>query len=80
MLFRSIEGEGRLEPAQPAPACIDLNAASREALQELPHIGPQRARAIEAGRPWEGAEGLDRLDGIGPAREADIRDSGMVCE
>ncbi|MFP4696294.1 endonuclease/exonuclease/phosphatase family protein [Thiohalospira sp.] len=75
-----VEGEDRPGRAQDAPACIDLNAASRQRLQDLPHIGPERARAIVDGRPWEGVEELDRIHGIGPAREADIRESGRACE
>lgn len=59
--------------------CIDLNASSVASLEQLPHIGPARAEAIVAGRPWSGSGELMRLDGIAAGRLADIRDSGRLC-
>lgn len=60
--------------------CIDLNASSAEHLEQLPHIGPARASAITEGRPWGSVEALTRIQGIGPARLADIRQSGLLCD
>ncbi|MCK2183598.1 endonuclease/exonuclease/phosphatase family protein [Halomonas getboli] len=59
--------------------CIDLNASPRAALESLPHIGPARAEAIVAGRPWAGSGELTRIDGIAAGRLADIRASDRLC-
>ena len=61
------------------PQCIDLNDASASRLDELPQVGPARAEDIIDARPYEGIEGLTRVDGLGPARVEDIESSGMVC-
>lgn len=63
-----------------AAGCVDLNRGSPGELEALPHIGPARAAAIVAGRPWAGSEELARLDGIAAGRLADIRDSGRLCQ
>jgi len=67
-------------PALPAPAgCVDVNAASLERLQDIVHIGPERARAIVELRPLASLEDLTRVSGIGPARLADIIEQGLAC-
>jgi predicted flap endonuclease-1-like 5' DNA nuclease len=59
--------------------CVDLNTAKREELQQIVHIGPVRATAIIAGRPWTSVDELVRIDGIGPSRLADIKEQGLAC-
>jgi competence protein ComEA len=45
---------------------LDLNHEAPEQLEALPGIGPARARAIVAGRPYCAVEELTRVPGIGP--------------
>ena len=45
---------------------LDPNHEQARALEALPGIGPARAEAIVAGRPYCGLEDLDRVPGIGP--------------
>lgn len=45
---------------------VDINAASLEALQGLPGVGPVTATKIVAGRPYMSVEDLLRVPGIGP--------------
>ena len=84
----------RLEPEEEDPAsglrsaesesgegaAIDINTADFDALQALPHIGPERARVIMAMRPLDRIDQLTALDGIGPKRLQEIRDHGVVIE
>ncbi len=58
--------------------CVDLNSADDQLLQQIVHIGPERAQAIIGGRPWNSVSELDRIDGIGPARLQDILDEGIA--
>jgi competence protein ComEA len=47
---------------------VDLNRATAEELEQLPHIGPAKAKAIVAyrrGRPFRFAHELRRINGIG---------------
>jgi competence protein ComEA len=46
---------------------LDLNRADPRDLEVLPGIGPARARAIVAARPFCRAADLARVPGIGPA-------------
>ena len=78
-----------LEAEEPAPvadaadtapgAVVDVNTADFDALQTIPHVGPERARAIMAMRPLDGLDDLTSLDGIGPKRLEEIRASGVAC-
>lgn len=45
---------------------IDLNLADAATLESLPGIGPQRALAIIAARPFRDVGELRRVNGIGP--------------
>ena len=64
-------------PSAPAPAHgaarllwaapLDLNREDAGAFEALAGIGPTRARAIAAGRPFCLVSDLDRVPGIGPA-------------
>lgn len=63
-------------------ACIDINGASFVELQEIIHIGPDRAQHIIDLRriqPFRSVDDLIRVDGIGPARLADIKAQGKAC-
>lgn len=57
---------------------IDLNTASFEALQEVPHLGPERAEQVIAMRPVTDLSQLRSIDGIGPKRLADIEAHGRL--
>ncbi len=72
-------------PSTPAPAPsltakgpmsrakLDINAASSEALQTLPGIGPVLAARIIAARPFKSADELARVSGIGEKKYAVLR-------
>lgn len=79
------QGEAALEPpagVRSAPVIIDLDApgqlvnvnrASQAALEELPGIGPARARDIIANRPYATVDDLLRVPGIGPVTLESLR-------
>lgn len=60
----------------PALAAVDINTADQKTLEKLPGIGPAKAQAIIAGRPYKSKEDLKKVDGIGEktykALEAEI--------
>ncbi|WP_366655971.1 MBL fold metallo-hydrolase [Fodinicurvata sp. EGI_FJ10296] len=66
-------------PLMAAAACVDLNAATPDRLAEIVHIGPARAEAVAAARPFGSIDELGRVPGIGPARLADIAAQGLAC-
>ena len=51
---------------------INVNTASLESLETLPGIGPSKAAAIIAERPFNTVEELERVPGIGPITLANI--------
>ncbi|WP_373182322.1 ComEA family DNA-binding protein [Halomonas campaniensis] len=59
-------------------APIDVNTADAELLAELPGIGPAKATAIieerEANGPFENADDLTRVSGIGEGTVANLQD------
>jgi len=59
-------------------APINVNTADAELLAELPGIGPTRAAAIvedrDANGPFESAEDLTRVSGIGDGTVANLED------
>ena len=50
----------------PADGRVNINTATLEALTTLPGIGPGKAAAIIAERPFDSVEELERVPGIGP--------------
>ena len=60
---------------------IDINTAAFTELQNIIHIGPERARQILRLRPFDSVDDLIRVDGIGPVRlEAIKRQNIAVVE
>ncbi|MDR5902187.1 ComEA family DNA-binding protein [Halomonas icarae] len=57
---------------------ININTASAELLTELPGIGPSKAAAIiedrETNGPFESAQDLTRVSGIGDGTVANLED------
>jgi len=68
-------GRGRMVTAdlRALAVPIDVNHAPIDELRSLPGIGPVLAERIVAGRPYEGADDLDRVRGIGPKTLARLR-------
>lgn len=52
---------------------INVNTATSAELESLPAIGPAKAQAIIANRPYATVDELDRVPGIGPATLEQIR-------
>jgi competence protein ComEA len=46
--------------SQPAGQLVDINSASAEELDRLPGVGPARAKAIIANRPYNGKDDLQQ--------------------
>ncbi|MFP4672805.1 MAG: ComEA family DNA-binding protein, partial [Desulfohalobiaceae bacterium] len=65
-------GPARAQPDQ--ESLVDLNTASLQELQSIPHIGPERAQEIIERRPLSDIDELQEIDGIGPQRLEDIRE------
>ena len=63
-------GEGRFAEDLLFGGWLDLNRAEAQALEALPGIGPARARAIAAARPFSSLDELERVRGIGPKTRA----------
>ena len=57
-----------------AKQLVDINSASVEELDKLPGVGPARARAIIANRPYSGKDDLMRRKIIPPNVYNQIRD------
>ena len=71
------------DPSEPAAGCgpgtVDINSADAETLQQIIHIGPERADDVISMRPFDTVSSLSRLDGIGPGRLQDIISEGVAC-
>lgn len=59
--------------------CIDINSAPAGQLEQIIHIGPERAAEIMSLRPFKSLDDLIRVSGIGPARLQDIKNEGLAC-
>ena len=55
---------GAAKAAMPAPGSVNLNTASKAQLEALPGIGPKKADAIIAGRPYQKTEDVMKVKGI----------------
>lgn len=70
-------------PGSLSQRCVDLNTASFEELQEIIHIGPERALQIveeRTVRPFRSVDELrHRIEGIGENRLQDIKAQGLAC-
>ena len=62
----------------PATGKVNINTATVEELQQIIHIGQDRAEEIVRLRPFSSLDALTRVTGIGPARVADIKDEGIA--
>ncbi|WP_053220098.1 MBL fold metallo-hydrolase [Virgibacillus senegalensis] len=60
-------------------SCIEVNSADMETMQEIIHIGPDRAQEIIDLRPFQSIDDLTNVSGIGPARLDDIKEQGIAC-
>jgi DNA uptake protein ComE-like DNA-binding protein len=60
--------------SQPAGELVDINSASAEELDKLPGVGPARAKAIIANRPYGGKDDLNNRKIIPPNVYNQIKD------
>lgn len=67
------------EEEREVTSCIDINTASPEELEQIVHIGEKRAQDIIDLRPFDTVEDLTIVNGLGPARIADIIDEDRAC-
>lgn len=75
-----LSGESPPPASAPAGGLINVNTATAEELTALPGIGPSRAAAIIAGRPYEAIEDIERVPGIGPSAVATLTPLVKVSE
>ncbi|QUW23902.1 MBL fold metallo-hydrolase [Sporosarcina sp. Marseille-Q4063] len=60
-------------------SCININEADDADIQNIVHIGAERAALLIKGRPYESIDDLKRINGIGPARINDIKEQNIAC-
>jgi len=69
-------------PQPPSTACVDINTANATELQQILHIGAERAQQIltlRRQRPFGSVNELTRVNGIAAARLRDILAQGLAC-
>jgi competence protein ComEA len=77
--FRGYGNRLGARPTEHLPAGtsrLDLNSADRVELEQLPGVGPDRARAIEErrkARPFRSVDELESVHGFGPATVEKVR-------
>lgn len=74
----AVDGPG-LQGSGCAPGQVDINAAPKEALMSIVHIGEARAEEIMSLRPFASLDELTRIRGIGEGRLRDIVAQGIAC-
>ncbi len=67
-----LSGEAPPAASASADGLININTATAEELTALPGVGPSKAAAIIAGRPFEAIEDIERVPGIGPSAVATL--------
>ena len=79
---RQSDSAGGNAGAKPAPhsANVALNRATEQELQNVPHLGPERACELIALRPITDLSQLTAINGIGATRLDDIRDYGVTLD
>lgn len=71
-----VSGESRAAPIllpEAGGGLVNVNTAGAAELEALPGIGPSKAQAIIAHRPYTSVDDLDRVPGIGPATLEQLR-------
>ena len=58
---------------------ISINAAPKEDLLQIKHIGESRAKELTQLRPFSSLDDLSRIKGISDGRVKDIKEQGLVC-
>jgi len=75
--YRVFTGDGESDSGD--MACLDVNEATAGELQALHGIGPARAEAMVAARPFDSLDGLTRVQGIGPGTVEGIASQALIC-
>jgi competence protein ComEA len=71
--------KGKAEKSKLAPGeKININTATEEELDKLPEIGPVKAKAIIAGRPYKTPEDIMKVRGIKEGIYNKIKDNITV--
>jgi competence protein ComEA len=65
--------------AKPASGKMNINTVSQSQIESLPNIGPARAQAIIANRPYSSPEEITKIHGIGPKIYEALKDK-IVAE
>ncbi len=71
-------GTRATKAAKPAVGIVNINTASQEQLEALPGIGPKKAQAIIAGRPYQKPEDIMKVKGIKQGIYNKIKDNITV--
>ena len=59
--------------------CIDINSASLDDIKKIIHFGDARAEELIDKRPYQSINDLTKINGIGDARIADIKEQDLAC-
>jgi DNA uptake protein ComE-like DNA-binding protein len=55
---------------------VDLNTADQKTLEDLPMVGPERARALMAARPFKSWQEVERVPGFDGGMVDDLKSGG----
>lgn len=71
--------QGTLPRDSTNEACVNINTASAEDIQQITHIGAALATELIKLRPYDSIDELIDINGIGDARLKDIKEQGIAC-
>lgn len=71
--------QGTLPRDSAITACVNINTASEEEVQQITHIGATLASELIKLRPYDSIDELIDINGIGDARLKDIKEQGIAC-